>query len=98
MSDKETLNIIKDVYDNTKITIDPHTAIGGKAFNFNIVEKNPLVLLATADPVKFREAVEKALGRRYKILKKHEVLFDLRENFIILDNQVSSLKNFIRVS
>ena len=60
--------------------------------------KNPLVLLATADPVKFRETVEKALGRRYKILKKHEVLFDLRENFIILDNQVSSLKNFIRVS
>jgi len=98
VSDKETLKIIKDVYDNTKITIDPHTAIGGKAFNFNIVEKNPLVLIATADPVKFREAVEKALGRRYKILKKYEVLFDLRENFIILDNQVSSLKNFIRVS
>ena len=56
MSEDEVLNIIKEVHDKNNIILDPHSAIGyGASKKSNLKGNN--VVLATAHPCKFPEAI-----------------------------------------
>ena len=92
INDKQTLKIIRDIYENEKIMVDPHTAVGLGALEIKNIDNIPLVSLATAHPIKFKYAVERALDIAPKVPKKFMRLFDLEEKFYTLDNQPSSLK------
>jgi threonine synthase len=57
-------NTIKWVYDNYGIVIDPHTAVAMSAA-LDLAQPNvPCVIAETAQPCKFDETVEAALGRK----------------------------------
>jgi len=65
VSDEETVTCIADVYARTGYVLDPHTAVGVRAYERAAErEGGPTVVLATAHPAKFPEVVEKAIGRQ----------------------------------
>jgi threonine synthase len=64
VTDEETAACIGEVYARTGYVLDPHTAVGVRAYE-RAAERGggPTVVLATAHPAKFPEVVEKAIGR-----------------------------------
>jgi threonine synthase len=63
--EKETSATIKSVYAKNGYLLDPHTAVGvAVARRFIGESRSPMVVLATAHPAKFPEAVEAATGQR----------------------------------
>ena len=62
--DTETLAAIARVYGETGHLIDPHTAVAvAAAFNLEMGKKVPVVVLSTAHPAKFPDAVHQATGQ-----------------------------------
>ncbi len=87
--DAETLDLIKETYDQTGYILDPHTAVGMKgAKQLAAKEKGAIVLLATAHPAKFPDAVQQAIGLR-PALPDH--LADLFERKEIMTEQPNDL-------
>ena len=62
--DDETRRCIRTVFERTGYVVDPHSAVGYLGLESGRVAfgKGPSVFLATAHPVKFREAVEAEIG------------------------------------
>jgi len=63
--DEATVAAIADVHRRTGAVLDPHTAVGYLALRRRISElggERPAVLLATAHPAKFADAVSAAIG------------------------------------
>ena len=66
VSEAETIESIKQVYNSNKIVIDPHTAVAQNAHDKYIKrtgDKTPAMILATASPFKFPATIESALGK-----------------------------------
>jgi threonine synthase len=59
VSDEETLEQIRATYDASGYILCPHTAVGARA----AIDRPEAVVLATAHPAKFNEAVHAAIGR-----------------------------------
>jgi threonine synthase len=63
--DEETLAVIKDTHERYGLLVDPHTAVGlSAARQHGFGAARPMVVLATAHPAKFPDAVEAATGVR----------------------------------
>jgi threonine synthase len=61
--DEQTLAAIARVHSETGRLIDPHTAVGvAAAYNLGEHQKGPVVVLSTAHPAKFPDAVRRATG------------------------------------
>jgi threonine synthase len=61
--DGETLAAIARVHKESGRLIDPHTAVGvAAAYNLELYRRGPVVVLSTAHPAKFPEAVKRATG------------------------------------
>ena len=95
LSEKETKNIIKKINDDYNILVDPHTAVGigvlGKIPNEGIN-----IVLSTAHPCKFPEAVKSASGRFPSFPFGLEKIMEKKENFNILPNNLVTIKKFIK--
>ncbi len=66
VSDDETLATMRDVYEATGYVACPHTAVGlaaARRDRASTGDDSPRIVLATAHPAKFPEAVERATGR-----------------------------------
>ena len=62
--DAETIATIARVHAETGRLIDPHTAVAvASAYNLRLQKKVPIVVLSTAHPAKFPDAVRQATGR-----------------------------------
>ena len=94
--DALTAKTIKDVYEATGEVIDPHTAVGVAAGRQCQQEgATPLVVLATAHPAKFPDAV-KAATKIYPALPAHLAdLFSREEKLNELANNLETIKTFI---
>ena len=91
----EVLKIIKNVYANYKIMLDPHTAIGYGAFEkVNIDGVN--VVLATAHPCKFPKAILEATGVNEELPEELKFILDEQENYDIIDNNLDKVKQHIK--
>jgi threonine synthase len=65
VDDAATLEVIRGVYEDHGVLVDPHTAVGiGAARAARRDPEVPMVCLATAHPAKFPDAVERATGVR----------------------------------
>lgn len=64
ISDRETVNTIKQVYNQYKIFLEPHGAVGyaGLQKYFEENEKSLSIVLETAAPAKFPEIIEQEIG------------------------------------
>ncbi|MEI7871925.1 MAG: threonine synthase [Alphaproteobacteria bacterium] len=91
-----TLAAIADCYRCFGETIDPHTAVGYAVAQQHRRDTSvPMVVLATAHPAKFPDAVEKATGERPKLPARLGDLMDRAERLDGLPNDVEALKAMI---
>ena len=95
MSENETLNTIKEVYKKYKIILDPHSAIGfGVLKKIKLKENN--VVLATAHPSKFPEAISKSINVEPSLPDKLKYVLDEKENYDIISNNLDKIKQYIK--
>jgi threonine synthase len=96
VNDAETTSIIGDVYAATGMLIDPHTAVGvGAARRSNLDPEVPNVVLATAHPAKFPDAVERATGVRPPLPVHLADLFERTERTSLLPNDLAAVQAFV---
>ena len=94
--DEEILEQIGRTYDAIGYMLDPHTATGVKAGNHLSPDDEPVVVMGTAHPAKFSEAIEKAVvGYNSEIPIKLQEAFKQEEIFSLLPKDYSKIKDFI---
>lgn len=97
VDDEETINVIRDVFENTEYLLDPHTAIGVEAARKTRRRQDiPMICLSTAHPAKFPEAVRKAGQEEDPALPHHMAdLFDREERFEVLEKDLKTVQQHI---
>lgn len=92
LDDNETLAEIARMHDRTGRLIDPHTAIGTEVARRERRNADvPMITLATADPAKFGDAVEKATGIRPELPPHLAELFDRPERVTRVANDLGAV-------
>jgi threonine synthase len=97
VSDEETCATIAQVFERTGEVLDPHTAIGIKAAReCRRHPATPMVILGTAHPVKFPDAVEKAgVGKALELPAHLSDLFQREERCTVLPNAIEAVQAFV---
>jgi len=95
LNEDEVLKVIKDVYEKNKIILDPHSAIAFGALKHKINLDGNNVVLATAHPCKFPEAINKSIGIKPSLPEKLKYVIDEKENYDIISNNLSATKKYI---
>ncbi|MFA5566366.1 MAG: threonine synthase [Acidimicrobiia bacterium] len=96
LDDQETLTTMREVYESTGKIIDPHTAVGvGAAKAHRGDATSPMVVLATAHPAKFPEAVNEAIGVKPELPEAVADLFDRPEHLDELPNDLAAIKTYV---
>ena len=93
-SDEEITETISTVYANHRYLLDPHTATAWRAAGPS--EDVPQLVVATAHPAKFADAVEAAVGFRPQPPERLAHIFELEERVVTIDNDASALEEMIR--
>ncbi len=86
------------VFRDSGVVLDPHTAIGVAAGRETLKRNpsTPVVVLGTAHPAKFPDAVEHATGCRPALPAHLADLLERNERFTILPNDVAAVERFLR--
>ncbi len=93
-NEQETLDIIKKNYVENNIILDPHTAVGvGVAKKLSY---NDCVILSTAHPCKFPDAIDKAIKKHENLPDELKHVLNKDENFEVLKSDIEEVKNFVR--
>ena len=95
MNEKEVLDTIKEVYNRYAIVLDPHSAIGFGALNKVNIDGNNIVL-ATAHPCKFPDAIDKSIGIKPELPDELKYVMDEKENYDIISNSLSKTEKYIK--
>lgn len=96
VSEEDTKATIAEIYKSGGHMIDPHTAVGVKAARENWHDKSvPMVSLSTAHPAKFPEAVKEVTGKHPELPAHMADLFERKEKFDVLPNDIEVLKKYI---
>ena len=95
MSENEILETIKLVYKKFDLVLDPHSAIGYGAFDKVKIDGNNIVL-ATAHPSKFPEAIMKSINLKSDLPQKLRFVMDEKENYDIIENNIDKVKLHIK--
>lgn len=90
-SDEEIIQIILDIYQTTGEIIDPHTATAIKAAE----NYEDIVILATAHPAKFQDAIIKSGVPSPQLPLFLSDLLKRKEEYVILDASKSEIEKYI---
>ena len=90
--DTETLATIARTHRDTGRLIDPHTAVAVSAAPKST---GPVVILSTAHPAKFPDAVERATGQTPPLPPRLAGLYDGKERLDTLPNDLASVRDYI---
>ena len=90
--DTETLATIARTHRDTGRLIDPHTAVAVSAAPKST---GPVVILSTAHPAKFPDAVERATGQTPPLPPRLAGLYDGKERLDTLPNDLAFVRDYI---
>ena len=94
VSDKETLEIIKNIADKLDFIIDPHTATAvGASKKLNL--ESETLILGTAHPYKFLETIKIATSKEVNMPNQLSKILNKKEKYDILENNISDVKSYI---
>jgi threonine synthase len=94
--DQQTLETIRRVHTQTGRLVDPHTAVGlHAAYQMRETGAGPWVVLATADPAKFPDAVQRATGTIPPLPQRLAGLYEGLEKFTVLGNDKALVRAHI---
>jgi len=94
VSEDETINTIKKMYNTEGILIDPHTAVAIEAFNKLNIEGTSIIL-STAHPSKFSDVVMKATGIKPELPESVKNILTKKENYKKLPKDLRKIQNYI---
>lgn len=95
VDDATTCATIRRVFEDTGELVDPHTATGIEALCVAPTEMTKVVL-ATAHPAKFAEAVQNAGFDEVPLPSDMADLMTREERYTVLDNEISDVQQFVR--
>lgn len=94
--DRETIQTIGEVHKSSGQLIDPHTAVAVRAaYQMKGQQQGPVVVLATAHPAKFPDAVQRATGVRPALPPQLAGLYEGVERLTVLDNDKALVRAHI---
>ena len=95
--DDETRACIADVFRRTGHILDPHSAVGYLSVTDGrrTFGDGAVVVLCTAHPVKFREAVEPAIGREVPVPERLAACLEAERHVTSIPPEASALKDFL---
>jgi threonine synthase len=92
----EAAAAMSQLYKDTGIVIDPHTAVGlSAAEREQRLTGGPMVVLGTAHPAKFPEAVERATGCKPEVPLALQRCLEGRERVDLLPNSAAAVAAYI---
>ena len=94
LSEEVTKSVIKKIYKEEKILVDPHTAIGIGAVSKMSLE-GEVIALGTADPSKFSEVVKKETGVTPKLPENIKKILKKGEKFDKMSKDLEKIKDYI---
>jgi threonine synthase len=94
-NDAETLAVMKRIYADSGMLVDPHTAVGIASAEACAQPGVPTITLATAHPAKFPDAVKKATGVHPALPDHVADLFDREERVVNLPNDLQAIEAFV---
>jgi threonine synthase len=86
---------IRSVLAESGYLLDPHTAVGISVARESKASSTPMVILSTAHPAKFPDAVAHASGTRPDLPHRNKGLMDGEERFTLLPNDLDAVENYI---
>ncbi|ACF12303.1 threonine synthase [Chlorobaculum parvum NCIB 8327] len=99
VSDAETVETIRAVHDRYGYIMDPHTAVGYRALeHFRDTRSGagkPAVVLSTAHPVKFDEAIRTATGKEVPIPESMHDIMNKPKQATLIGNRYEDLAGFL---
>ena len=97
LDDAETRSVISDNWRSSSYLLDPHSAIGVAAAQAKHKdEETPVVVLATAHPAKFPDAVKEASGVYPALPPSLADLHSRPERIEVLPNDLATVQQYIR--
>ena len=95
-SEDEVAETMRRVYSRAGYLADPHTAVGIAAAERELDKAaSPMIVLSTAHPAKFPDAVEKATGRAANVPERLQSILAGNENHITVDADASAIRGLI---
>ena len=97
ISDEETSNTLKEVYQKNKYLLDPHGAVGYLALQ-RYLNEHPAqkgIVLETAHPVKFYDVVEPIIGEKVRIPEAIQKQLLLEKKSVKIAADAELLKEFL---
>ncbi len=95
LDDEGTIAEMRAVYERTGRQIDPHTAVGLAAARERRRGDEPVVVLATAHPAKFPDAVERATGQRPALPAHLADLHERPERCVTMAKDTARLTDYV---
>ena len=94
--DAKTTATIRAVHQKNGMLIDPHTAVAlAAAYEKPETDGTPMVVLATAHPAKFPDAVEAATGVRPSLPDRLADLFERKEQTATINNDLGEIEAMV---
>ena len=97
--DAQTVKAIRNIYDKYDYVIDPHGAVGYLSLTEYVESQKENnytgVILETAHPAKFKDAVEEAINSEVKIPERLQESIEKEKKSVVLSNEYSAFKEFL---
>jgi threonine synthase len=97
-TDEETRETIRQVFEEFEYLLCPHTAIGyraAKQYQTERGESLPIVTLATAHPVKFRDVIEPEINQDIEIPERLKVWLQKEKKSTTIGSDFEGFKEFL---
>ena len=94
IDEHETEMTMRNLYAETGVVIDPHTAVGLAAARQENVG-TPMIVLSTAHPAKFPDAIERATGLKPAQPERLKAKLGGAERLTVLPNDAKAVASFI---
>lgn len=97
IDDEQTMNTISQIYEKYRYVLEPHSAVALAAME-QYLQENPEqkgFILGTAHPVKFPEAVEKAIHTQIEIPEPLKELMEKDKKTVEINSDFEELRRFL---
>ncbi len=97
ITDDETIATIKEVYEKDNYVLDPHGAVGYLSLQ-RYLQNHPEqkgMLLETAHPVKFPDAVESCIGKSIEIPVAVQAIMDKEKKSVLIKADYKQFKEYL---
>ena len=95
VNDAKTIKMIKKIKKDYNYTVCPHTAVGLANIENKKWKNSPVIYLATAHPLKFKNIIEPIIEEKIKLPSSIKSLYKKKKKSISMNPSYENFKNFL---